>query len=330
MIELMGLQKVIDQTLALDIPALTVAGGEIAAVVGPVGSGKGALLDLLTGKTRPTAGMVRLASVDPVTDREAFSRCVGVLFAEDSLYPHRSPRGNLDFYRRLRGLPKSRVSDVLTQVGLVDRADARLSDLPSGLQRRLAFGCATLHDPPVLLLVDPFARCDEASIGLLGHLVRQRRADDGAILVLADDAAHLRPLCDTIYTLERGRIGGVLTPEDAPQVELPFKIPVKLEDKVALVNPGDVLCAVAQEGRSYLQTKDGLLPTQFTLTELETRLARSGFFRAHRSYLVNLQHVKEVIPYTRSSFSLILNDAVATEIPLSKSAAAELRDLLDY
>jgi ABC-2 type transport system ATP-binding protein len=284
----------------------------------------------LIGKSRPTAGTVSLAGVDPVTDREAFSRRVGVLFAEDSLYAHRSPRGNLDFYRRLRGLPRSRVPEILTQVGLVDRADVRLDQLPSGLRRRLAFGCATLHDPPVLVLVDPFARCDEASISLLSRLIRQSAVGGDAILILAADVSHLRTLCDTIYRLEHGRVSEVVTPADESQVELPFKIPVKLEDKVALVNPGDVLCAVAQEGRSYLQTKEGLLPTQFTLTELETRLARSGFFRAHRSYLVNLQHVKEVIPYTRNSFSLILDDAGATEIPLSKSAAAELRDLLDY
>ena len=66
------------------------------------------------------------------------------------------------------------------------------------------------------------------------------------------------------------------------------------------------------------------------MSELETRLARSGFFRAHRSYLVNLQHVKEVIPYTRNAYTLILDDADGTEIPLSKAAAADLRELLDY
>jgi ABC-2 type transport system ATP-binding protein len=63
---------------------------------------------------------------------------------------------------------------------------------------------------------------------------------------------------------------------------------------------------------------------------MEERLSRSGFFRAHRGYLVNLQHVKEVIPFTRNSFSLRLNDPDNTEIPLSKSAASELSDLLGY
>ena len=87
---------------------------------------------------------------------------------------------------------------------------------------------------------------------------------------------------------------------------------------------------MAQDDRAFLHTTDGRLPTQFTLTELEKRLSLSGFFRAHRSYLVNLQHVKEVIPYTRDSFTLKMKDEAGTQIPLSKSAARELRKLLDY
>jgi len=83
-------------------------------------------------------------------------------------------------------------------------------------------------------------------------------------------------------------------------------------------------------GQACLHTPDASLPTHFTLNELEERLSRSGFFRAHRAYLVNLQHVKEVIPYTRNSFSLRLDDSASTVIPLSKSAAGELRDLLGY
>jgi ABC-2 type transport system ATP-binding protein len=140
----------------------------------------------------------------------------------------------------------------------------------------------------------------------------------------------LHTVCDTVYLLNQGRITENYQPGEETQASLPFKIPVRLEGKVALINPVDILFADAAEGRAYLQTIDGHLPTQFTLSELEERLARSGFFRAHRSYLVNLQHVKEVIPYTRNSFSLRLDDGENTEIPLSKSAAGELRELLGY
>jgi ABC-2 type transport system ATP-binding protein len=329
-IRLDGLQKTIDQNPVIDIPSLTVEPGEIVALVGPAGSGKAALFDLLIGRSTPTLGALHLAGIDPRAERDAFSRRVGVLFAEDGLYKHRSPRANLAFYCRLRGLPKSRADEILTRVGLADQADARIDKLPPGLTRRLAFGRAILHTPTVLLLVEPFARCDEATILLLNRLIRERAEEGTAVLVLADDAAHLADLCDTIHVLNQGRIVESYQPQEERRAELPFKIPVRLQDKVALVNPGDILYALAQAGRAYLQTAEERLPTQFTLTELEERLERSGFFRAHRGYLVNLQHVKEVIPYTRNSFSLILDDADQTEIPLSKAAAGELRELLGY
>jgi len=329
-IEIKDLQKIHDQNLVVDIETLTVAAGEIVALAGPVGSGKTQLLELLTGRTRPTVGTLRLADVVPHQDREGLSRQVGVLFSEDALYKRRSPLDNLRFHCRLHGLPDTRATQVLNQVGLADHAKARMDKLPSGLARRLAFGRAILHQPAVLLLVNPFARCDEASISLLRKLMRQQAEADTALLILADTTANLENLCDTVHLLDQGRIVESYRPEERNQAALPFKIPARMEDKVALVNPGDILYATATEGRTALQTASDRLPTQFTLTELEERLARSGFFRAHRSYLVNLQHVKEVIPYTRNSYSLILDDAAQTEIPLSKSAARELRDLLGY
>ena len=253
-----------------------------------------------------------------------------MLFSEDGLYPRQTVRQNLVFQSRLYGLEKSRVDDVLTLVGLADHADMRADKLPTGLARRLAFGRSIMHQPRALILEAPFERCDEGSITLLTRLLRQLSESKIAILILADDIANLHAVCDTVYFLNLGRIAETYHPGEESQASLPFKIPVRLDGKVALINPVDILFADAAEGRAYLQTSDGRLPTQFTLSELEERLARSGFFRAHRSYLVNLQHVKEVIPYTRNSFSLRLDDGENTEIPLSKSAAGELRELLGY
>ncbi len=329
-IEIKGLQKVIDQNLVIDIDALAVRAGEIAAIVGPPGSGKETLLQLLSGRVQPTAGVLQVLGLSPFSERQRLSRSLGVLFATDTVYKRQSPQGNLRFYCRLYGLPRSRVDEVLSLVGLADRAKAKLEGLPPGLARRLAFGCAIVHEPQVLLLVEPFARCDEGSVSLLSNLMRQLADDGAALLILADDTANLTSLCDTIHTLSHGEIIETQTPQDERQADLPFKIPVRLEASVALVNPGDILYVTAEQGQTTLQTVEGRLPAQFTLAELEGRLARSGFFRAHRGYLVNLQHVKEVVPYTRNSFSLILDDAAGTEIPLSKSAARELRDLLDY
>jgi ABC-2 type transport system ATP-binding protein len=331
MIEIRDLQKVNGGISSIDIPALDVGPGEIAAMVGPTGSGKNLLYDLLAGRSRPTAGTIRLAGSDPYQDQAQLSQAVGFLFAEDAVYSHLSPLGNLEFHCQLYGLPKSRAAEVLAQVGLGDQANSKLDQLSSSLLRRLGFGRAILHWPKVLLLLEPFSRCDQTTIRLLSNLMRDQAEGGIAQLILATEQSNLESLCTVIYILSQGKIAETLHPEEEHEESLPFKIPAKLEDKkVVLLNPAEILYAYANEGRAYLVTDERHLPTQFTLSELEERLSRSGFFRAHRAYLVNLQHVKEVIPFTRNSFSLRLNDPENTEIPLSKSAAGELSDLLGY
>jgi ABC-2 type transport system ATP-binding protein len=336
MFELRHIQKVTGGVTALEIDELAVREGEIAAVVGSRGSGLGELRDLLIGRTQPTAGTVRVAGIDPARDHESFSRRVGVLFADNALYAHRSPRKHLVFDCRLRGLDRARIATVLSAIGLTDHADVGAAKLTPGLQRRLAFGRAVLHAPPALLLIEPFRDCDDATIHLLARQIRTRAGENAAVLIMARDVARLRQLCQVLHLLERGRIVESRKPEEDAATPLPLKIPVKLADEVVLINPVDILFAAAYEGRSALRLAGGPkqkardLPTQFTLSELETRLARRGFFRAHRSYLVNLQHVKSVIPYTRNAYSLILDDEEESEIPLSRASAAELRDLLGY
>jgi ABC-2 type transport system ATP-binding protein len=328
MIRIENLQKVIGSQTVLDIESLQVESGEIGAIVGPAGSGITHLLEVLIAKSGPSAGLVHLDNQAP--NRNEISRTLGVLFETDGLYLRQTARQNLAFQARLFGLKPGSVPEMLEQVGLADHADIRAEKLSTGLARRLAFGRALLHDPQVLILVEPFTRCDEGSISLIGRRIREKARAGAAVLILSADSSNLENLCDRIHLLNQGRIIETYKPQETLADAAPFKIPVRLEGRVLLVNPADILYADAGDGRTQIWTLEGPLPSQFTLQELEQRLERRGFFRAHRSYLVNLQHVKEVIPYTRNSFSLRLNDEAQTKIPLSKSAAAELREMLDY
>jgi ABC-2 type transport system ATP-binding protein len=336
MIEIRKLQKQLGGRLALEVDALTVSAGEVVGIIGPADSGREILFDLLIGRTRPSTGTVRLAGVDPSSDKDTFCRKVGVLFQEDGLYKHQSLLANLKLSCQLYGLPPARAVQVLALIGLADQEKMYPDKLSPGLQRRLAFGRAVLHSPSVLLLYDPFARCDQPSIDLLCSLIREQveggeeRGSGVAVLILAEGSSHLTPICNYMYTLSQGQLAIQEQVEKIGPAPMPFKIPVRLEDKVILVNLAEVLFVEAVGGHAVLRTSDASLQTHFTLNELEERLSRSGFFRAHRSFLVNLQHVKEVIPYTRNSFSLRLDDSSHTEIPLSKTAAGELRALLGY
>lgn len=337
MIEIAQLQKVVQQNTLIDIPELNVMAGGITAVAGLTTPHKETFIQLLTGQTAPTAGRIRLDSIiNPYEDRTQFAQKVGFLPAEDGLYERLNVRQNLEFYCRLYGLPLNRAISMLALVGLQDKAQIRTQHLSPELARRLALGRALLHQPQILILVDPFQRSTPASLEIVTHLLRQQAEDGVALLLVADESAALTAVSHTIIIMNQGRYSHSYQPSDQPTPpNLPFKIPARLEGKIALVNPADILYATTDEGRTYLHTANGRIPTHLTLTEVEERLARSGFFRAHRSYLVNLQHIKEMISYTRDSYTLILDDAQQNtaepvEIPLSKTAARDLRDLLDF
>lgn len=330
MIEIRNLQKVVDGQTVIEVDEIIVDPGQVAGLVGPVDSQMGMIFELLTGGEQPTAGSIKIVDFDPYHERGKFSRQVGVVFAEDNLYQRQSVMANLNFYRRLYRLPSRRVNEVLESVGLADQADVIVGELNSSLKRRLVFGRAILHNPQVLILHEPFKECDAASVNLISGLVVQSAGEAGAVLILSQDDGQVDQLAKVVFRIDQGRLVDTYYPAEEERQSLPFKIPAKLENTVALVDPADIYYVYAQDDRTYLQTADGSLPTQFTMNELEQRLARSGFFRAHRSYLVNLQLVKEVIPYTRDSFSLRLKDPQATKIPLSKTSARELRELMGY
>lgn len=330
MIHIKNISKIQNGRTILDLSDIQVSTGEIIAVVGTADSGLDILLNLLIGRIAPSAGEITMDGLIPGKDQKILEKKVGVLFKTDSLYPYLSIERNMQFFAGLYSLPHQRITETLKKIGLADQARIKVSNLPTGLARRLAFGRVLLHHPTILILVYPFARCDEDSLYLIKSLIRQEAEHGKAILILDEDTANLEDLCLRIYNLKQGRIEQIVDGNEPQSSKLPFKIPVKLEGKVVLLNPADILFAEASQGYSLLVTKDAKLTSQYTLQELEERLKRSGFFRAHRSFLVNLQHVHEVIPYSRNSFSLRLNNEEHTEIPLSKNSAAELRDLLNY
>jgi len=120
-------------------------------------------------------------------------------------------------------------------------------------------------------------------------------------------------------------------PSESPVQTYPMrieKIPAKVNDKIILFDPTEILFIESNEGVSQLHVNEGVFACTIKLGDLEEKLKLFGFFRCHRSYIVNLQHVREVITWTRNSYSLILDDKSKSSIPLSKGKFDELRALI--
>lgn len=335
MLQVRRLEKIIENRSVLCVEELDLNAGDIVAVVGPLQSGKSLLVRILAGMLVPSRGQVLLDGED-VHQSPAVRSRIGVLFEEDLLYERLSARENLELYCRLHRLPRSHAGTVLEQVGMSDQASKRASKLAPTAQRRLAFARTLLRQPSILLLDQPALRADLDTQALFARLITQAASNGAAVLLTDEDLAWAGKFCSSVLEMEDGRVVSSRVPESgqagpaAPEHLIPYKVPARKEDRIVLYDPGDILYATSRDGKTYLRTATEEATTNLTLQELETRLTGRGFFKAHRAYLVNLQHIKAVIQFTRNSYILQLNDKQDTTIPLSKQSEKELQALLGY
>lgn len=109
-----------------------------------------------------------------------------------------------------------------------------------------------------------------------------------------------------------------------------MKVPVEKNKKVLLIDVNDILWISAREGLVFVKTEKGEHLTNLSLKELESRLDPQAFFRAHRRYLVNLNKVEEIALWSGWTHRLIIGGAKREEIPLSRSQAKKLRQMLNW
>jgi two-component system response regulator LytT len=109
----------------------------------------------------------------------------------------------------------------------------------------------------------------------------------------------------------------------------PVKLLVKSQSRLILVDAEDVIYASIQDGTITIFARDAEGASNYrTIEELAAGLDADVFWRAHRSYLVNINHIKEVVPWFKSSYMLKMNDKRASEIPVSRAQTRRLRELI--
>jgi heme exporter protein A len=170
-IELEGLVRRYGEREALSDVSLSLSAGQTLVVFGPNGAGKTTLLRVLATLLRPHAGEVTVLNRRLPQDAWAVRGRIGLLGHEPLLYRELTARENLRFHARLHGVEEDRVEEVLAAVRLVDRAEEPLKTLSRGMVQRAAVARATLHDPELLLLDEPWANLDPAARELVEPLI---------------------------------------------------------------------------------------------------------------------------------------------------------------
>ena len=165
---------------ALDNLSLEVAGGTIFALLGPNGSGKTTLFRLISTIAKLQSGDIRIFGASPRTDLAAVRSSIGIVFQSPSLDRKLTVLENIRCQAALYGLSgpmlKSRIDEVVQQLGIDDRLSSIVETLSGGLKRRVELAKGILHRPRLLLLDEPSTGLDPAARLDLWHALEQLRA----------------------------------------------------------------------------------------------------------------------------------------------------------
>ena len=107
------------------------------------------------------------------------------------------------------------------------------------------------------------------------------------------------------------------------------KLAVQAEESVVLIDPKEILYVYRETRDVFIKTSNKVYSTKYTLQTLEEKLANYPFFRTHRSYLVNLSFVQELVPWFNGAYTLILNDEKRSKVPVSRAYVKALKYVIE-
>lgn len=224
LIEVRNLSKRFGRKWVLKKLNLSVAPGEIVALLGANGAGKTTLLRILATLAKPTLGRVKVAGAALPGAALALRARVGFLGHKALLYGDLSAEQNLHFFARLYALEDaaSRVDEVLELVALSRRRRDPVRIFSRGMLQRLAIGRAILHRPQVLLLDEAHTGLDQDSVAALNGLLQSLAEQGCTILMASHDLERVTELAARVDVLAAGKIASSYSRAEITKASLPI------------------------------------------------------------------------------------------------------------
>jgi ABC-2 type transport system ATP-binding protein len=205
-IELQGVRKTFGPKVAVDNLDLTIEAGKLIGLIGPNGAGKTTTIRVIMSIIFPDSGQVRvLGKASAVESKDR----IGYLPEERGLYKKMKVGPFLKYVARLKGINDAgldgKVKDWLARLGLSDCFKKKSEELSKGMQQKVQFIAAVIHEPDLLILDEPFSGLDPVNSRLLRQLIDEQHRAGRTIIFSTHQMSQAEALCDRVVMIHRGR-----------------------------------------------------------------------------------------------------------------------------
>jgi len=204
-VELAGVTKAYENKVAVNNLSLSIEAGQMFGLLGPNGAGKTSSIRMMMGITMPDSGSVRLFGKP--FDRKSLEH-VGYLPEERGLYKKMKVIDQLVFFGELHGLTadeaRTRAISWAKRLEIADSLQKKTEELSKGMQQKIQFISALLHDPGLIVMDEPFSGLDPVNATLLERTLIELKDQGKAILFPTHRMDQVEKLCDSICLVNKG------------------------------------------------------------------------------------------------------------------------------
>ncbi len=221
-LEVQNLVKKFGDTAAVDDISFNIEDGEVFSLLGPNGAGKTTTISMLSCLLEPTSGDALVGGHSVKQAALEVKKIIGVVPQEIALYEELSARENLVFWGQMYGLGgktlKARVTEVLEQIGLADRAKERIKTYSGGMKRRVNIGVGLLHKPMLLFMDEPTVGIDPQSRRSILDSVKDLNKAGMTVLYTTHYMEEAEELSHRVGIVDHGKLIAIGTQKELTQL----------------------------------------------------------------------------------------------------------------
>ena len=258
---------------------------------------------------------------------------VGAVLQNEGYYDYMTVNSYLKLFAGLSGSDVTLDSAVRT-MQLDGFLYCKIKSLTPSQKYRVSLAREIIMDRDILFLQEPVLGPDIASVQPMIQWIESCGDQGKKVITTSQSLKHVYMLPGRHFFVDEEHAEelpeNIFSKQEQSGPYMAEKIPARMGDKILLFDPDEIDYIESMQGKNYLNVRQARFQCSMTMDELCSKLKKFGFFRSHRSYIVNMQRVSEVMKWTKNSYSLRMKGGEEENIPLSKGRIEELKEYYGF